>query len=100
MFGDPWPEEPDDPFAEPGEDPGTAPEAELVPEIPDETEADAELLRTFWSLVATLNLGVFAVSLGLLLVAFRGQWAAGGGVFLLGVGALAWVWHRYRHRNV
>lgn len=101
MFGDPWSEEPDDPYgdAEPAEDPGAAPEADLVPEIPDETDADPELMRTFWSLVATLNLGLFAVSLGLLLVGVRGQWTAGGAVFALGVGALALAGHRYRHRN-
>lgn len=100
MFGDPWPEEPDDPFGDPGDDPGTNPEADLVPEIPDESDANPELFRTFWRLVATLNLAVFATSLGVMLVAFRGQWVTGGGVFLLGVGAFGWAWRAYRHRNV
>lgn len=100
MFGDPWPEEPDDPFSDPADDPGVAPEGDLVPEIPDESDVSPELFRTFWRLVATINLGLFAASLGGMLIAFRGQWLIGGGVFALGAGALLLAWHRYRHRNV
>lgn len=105
MPEDPWPDEPDEPFAdkygEPDVEPdvGAAPEEELNFDIPDERDVDPELFREFWSLVATINLGLFAASLGLMLVAFRGQWAIGGGVFLLGAVSLTWAWWRYRNRS-
>lgn len=105
MPTDPWPDEPDDPFADKYGEPDVEPDIEaeveeqLGVDIPDESEADPELFREFWSLVATINLGLFATSLGLLLVAFRGQWTVGGGVFLLGAASLAWAWWRYQNRS-
>lgn len=101
MIGDPWPEEPDEPLVDRYDEPDTEPDPEpdldeLTPDVPDESEADPELFRTFWSLVATINLGLFAAALGLMLIGFRGQWQTGGAVFLLGAGALAWAYYRYR----
>ena len=101
MLGDPWPEEPDEPlvekYGEPDAEPDVEPDPEeLAPDLPDESEVDPKLFRTFWSLVATINLGLFAAALGPMLVGFRGQWRTGGAVFLLGAGALAWAWYRYR----
>ena len=110
--GDPWPDEPDEP-SNPGEkylnrydgeaeepEPEPDPESDLAPDIPDESNVPEGLFRAFWGLVATLNLGLFAAALGLMLVGFRGQWQLGGGVFLLGVAALAWAGVKYRqHRR-
>lgn len=106
--GDPWPEEPDEP-ENPGQkyldrfDPESEgepdPESDLapdVPEIPDDADVPEGLFRAFWGLVATINLGLFAASLGLMLVVFRGQLREGGAVFLLGVAALAYAGYRYR----
>lgn len=79
------------------------PEADLVPEtpsvtVPDPTETDVseELFETFWRLVLTLNVGLFAISLGPMLVYFRGQWRLGGGLFVLGVLAFGYAYYRYR----
>jgi hypothetical protein len=101
--GDQWPDEPDEP-TNPGEkylnrfDPETdaEPEADLAPSIPDETDAPEGLFRAFWSLVATINLGLFAASLGLMLMGFRGDLRNGSAVFLLGVAALAYAGYKYR----
>jgi hypothetical protein len=109
--GDRWPDEPEEP-PNPGEkyldrfdadaeqrDPEPDPEADLapdVPDIPDEADVPDGLFRAFWGLVATINLGLFAASLGLMLVVFRGQLRDGGAVFLLGVAALAYAAWKYR----
>lgn len=91
--GGPWPDEPDEPFTEKYGEPNLA---DLTPDPPDGSEVDDELFRAFWGLVVTINLGLFAAALGLMLVGFRGQWQLGGGVFLLGVAALAWAGVKYR----
>lgn len=79
------------------------PEEEYAPDIPsvsipDTAEADVPpgLLTAFWSVVVSLNVGLFATSLGLMLVYFRGQWRLGGGVFVLGVATLAYGYLKYR----
>jgi len=103
--GDPWPAEPDEPENpgqkyldrfDPESDGEPDPESDLAPDIPDESDVPEGLFRAFWSLVATINLGLFAASLGLMLVAFRGQLREGGAVFLLGAAALAYAGYRYR----
>lgn len=103
--GDQWPDEPDEP-TNPGEkylnrfdpeaDDEPEPEVDLAPSVPDETDAPEGLFRAFWSLVATINLGLFAASLGLMLMGFRGDVRNGGAVFLLGVAALAYAGYKYR----
>lgn len=91
---DPWPDEPDDPGEveepDPAEDIGPeVPEASIpgAPNIPDpsENEVPDDLARTFWKLVMIFNVALLAVSLGPMLVFFRGQWVVGGAVFVLGV---------------
>ena len=79
------------------------PEEEYAPDvpsvsIPDSSDADvpAELALAFWSVVVSVNVGLFAASLGLMLVYFRGQWRLGGGVVALGVGTLAYGYLKYR----
>lgn len=107
MPKDRWPDEPDEPFTDRYGEPDVEPDVEEDPEedlefgidIPDESDADPELFREFWSLVATINLGLFAASLGLMLVAFRGQWTTGGGVFILGAISLVYAWWKYRNRS-
>jgi hypothetical protein len=104
--GDPWPDEPDEPtnpgekyldrFDGEAEEPEPDPEADLAPDIPDESNVPEGLFRAFWGLVATINLGLFAASLGLMLVVFRGQLREGGAVFLLGVAALTYAGWKYR----
>ena len=89
MIGDPWPEEPEDPYPEPGD-----PSESL--EIPTADGAPKELFRAFWGLVALFNVGLFGLALGALLVAFRGDVLVGGA--LLGIGAVTTGYglHRYR----
>lgn len=97
VFDDPWPEEPDDPFGDPG-----AAEERFDLDIPDAEAASPELQRAFWSLVAVFNIGLFAVSLGALLVGFRGQWNLGGSLLAAGAVLLAygvWQYRRYRVRG-
>lgn len=93
MIGDPWPEEPDDPFEDYHD-----PEERATRDVPSPGEVDVSkgLFRAFWGLVAVFNVGLFATSLGLLLVAFRGQWVVGGVVALIGVASLVYGVHRYR----
>ena len=59
-------------------------------------DVPAELALAFWSVVVSVNVGLFAASLGLMLVYFRGQWRLGGGVVALGVGTLAYGYLKYR----
>lgn len=88
MFDDPWPEEPEDPYADP--------ESAFDLEIPDGTDVSRELYRAFWGLVVVFNLGLFAAALGAMLLAFRGEWLLGGGLLAGGLGALGLGVHRYR----
>ena len=69
-----------------------------TPSTADAAEADVsgDLLVTFWGLVVTLNLALFATSLGLMLAYFRGQLQLGGGLFALGVVAFAYSYYKYR----
>jgi hypothetical protein len=106
---DPWPDEPDefDPeerfgFGEPEEfDPEERwgdPERDLVqvPEPPEPGSVDEELQRTFWASVFLVNVGVAGVSLGLMLVYFRGMWLVGLGAVGVGAFALARTFLYYR----
>lgn len=80
------------------------PEEEYAPEVPSvsipdtsDTDVPPGLLTAFWGVVVSLNVGLFAASLGLMLVHFRGQWRLGGGVFALGITTLAYGYLKYRH---
>jgi len=90
VLGDPWPEEPDDPYPDPG-DPDS-----FSFEVPDGSGVSSELYRAFWGLVAVFNVGLFATALGLLLVAFRGAYALGGVVLAIGLVSLVYGVRRYR----
>lgn len=91
MLGDPWPEEPDDPYPVPGE-----PESRFDLEVPDSDGVSRELYRAFWGLVAVFNVGLFATALGAMLLWFRGALLVGGATLAIGVASLAYGVHRYR----
>ncbi|WP_331236364.1 DUF7322 domain-containing protein [Natronorarus salvus] len=74
-------------------------EPQIGPRVPDVEPEDhgltgpegmsKSLLRAFWTLVLIAHIGVFGVSVGPMLVYFRGDWRLGGALALLGVFALA-----------
>jgi hypothetical protein len=77
---------------------------------PDDAEADRDLkrglrgispatLRTFVVLAVLVQAGLFAGSLGVLLVAFRGQRLVGGALAVVGVSSLAVSAVLYRRRQ-
>jgi hypothetical protein len=102
-----WPDEPDE------DDPESrlaTPETELpsVPEVeiptPSKTEADAspELKRAFWGAVLLANVGVAGVTIGPMLIFFRGDWTFGLALVGLGVLSLVRTYTVYRsfvHRD-
>ncbi len=73
-----------------------------IPEAPDPTENDVPpgVRRTFWLIVLMANLGLLALSVGVMIVVFRGQLRFGGSLVVLGLLALLVGYFRYRnHRN-
>lgn len=91
VFDDPWPEEPDDPYGDLGD-----PESQFGLTIPDGTDAPRALRRAFWGLVAVFNVAIFAIALGALLIAFRGQWDLGGSLLASGLVVFGYGVYRYR----
>ncbi|WP_181861595.1 DUF7322 domain-containing protein [Haloplanus salinus] len=95
MF-DPWPDEPEEtnPESRWGD-----PERDL-PRIPEpavaEKDVDPEILETFWRSVVLANVALFGLSLGPMLVYFRGWWLWGGGAVALGALAGHRVYQHYR----
>jgi hypothetical protein len=84
------------------------PETKYAPDIPsvsipDTSEVDVppEVARMFWRIVIVVNIGVLAVSLGLMIIYFRGQWPIGGSAIALGLGTLAYgyliYWRQQNH---
>lgn len=59
-------------------------------------DVPADLRRTFWTLVALFNAALLGVGLGVLVIAFRGRWAAGGAAIAAGLAAFAVGYRRYR----
>lgn len=66
------------------------------PEIPDGSDAPAGLRRQFWSLVATFNVALLAVALGVMFIGFRGRWQYGGLAVVLGLALFAFGYRRYQ----
>jgi hypothetical protein len=81
----------EDPF---GMEEGPPPEEEIGPDLPevdgpeipsvevpsvdvDYEDVPADLIRTFWILVLIANAGLLAFGLGIMFVAFRGNWDLG-----------------------
>jgi len=67
-------------------------------DVPDESEAPAEVRVAFWSLVVLFNLAILAVAVGAMLVGFQGRVTIGGGLLL--AGALAFGIGVYRLNGV
>ncbi|WP_049985831.1 DUF7322 domain-containing protein [Halobellus rufus] len=102
---DEWPDEPDeaDPESRWGD-----PESDLVsvPSVDDPAadvdeegagvEVDGDLAKFFWATVVYANVALAGISLGLLLVGFRGQWTWGGGAVVVGLFALYRTYDLYR----
>lgn len=91
----------DRPDPEPDPEPDEFDPHSLGPEVPsvdtEEIDVPVDLRRAFWSVVAMVNVGLLAVSLGAMLVGFRGAWETG--VPLVGVGVVAFAWAYYRYRS-
>ncbi|WP_436923935.1 DUF7322 domain-containing protein [Halosimplex amylolyticum] len=72
-----------------------------VPSVPDPAEStdvdvDPELRATFWRLVLVFDVAFLAMAVGPMFVFFRGDWATGGPMFVLGVLAFAYGVSQYR----
>lgn len=105
-MADSRPDEPADPYAEEYGEPDVEEEPfpeysepsmeDLTAGLPDASEVDPAFQRAFWGLVLTINIGLFVLVLGLLLVGFRGQYREGGAAAALGVLVLLYAVHNYR----
>lgn len=93
---DPWPDEPDefDPDSLGPETPDVAPD--LDGSVEGAADVDEDIFRAFWGSVVFLNVGIAALSVGAMLVYFRGDWATGGPALLIGLVAVAFVGRFYR----
>lgn len=86
-----WPDEPSE-F-----DPDSLGPSVDTPEAPEfDDDVDEELFRTFWATALMANFGLFAASLGLMYVVFRGRLRLGGTVFAVGALALLFGYRHYR----
>ncbi|MFB6105395.1 MAG: hypothetical protein ABEJ70_00335 [Halobacteriaceae archaeon] len=66
-------------------------------DVPDGADAPRELQVAFWSLVLQFNLALLGLSLGAMLVGFRGEYLWGGVALLVGLFALLRGYRGYRH---
>lgn len=85
---------PDDPSENLGAE-NLAPDPPTVPDT-SANEADPGLKKRFWSLVLVFNVALFGMSLGLMVVGFRGRWKIGGAIFAVGAFAFLRGWRGYR----
>lgn len=69
-----------------------------IPEAPDltEVEASSEVRYRFWALVMVFNVALLAASVGVMFVAFQGEWELGGQLTLAGLALFAFGYYRYR----
>lgn len=108
MPTDPWPDEPEE--VDP-EDRWGDPERDLVKNIAIEAEPEedadeepelsseavsGEVSRLFWASVVLVNVAVFALSLGPMLIVFRDQWILGLGLVGGGTFALSRTYRLYQ----
>ena len=98
----PWPDEPEeeDPeerWGDPENDLSNVPAVEIPNSEPDEdTEIDGDLRTAFWATVVLVNVAVAGVSIGAMLVYFRGELLVGGGAVAVGLLALVRAYYFYR----
>jgi hypothetical protein len=70
-----------------------------APEIGEGGDSD-EVAQIFWIVVIMVDVGLFATSIGVMIVVFRDQLRLGGGVFSIGVLALLFAYrHYWRYQN-
>ncbi|MFB6218680.1 MAG: hypothetical protein ABEH77_05800 [Halobacteriaceae archaeon] len=62
-------------------------------------DAPPALARAFWRLVFVFNAALLALALGVMLVGFEGAWVRGGALVLVGAGAFAYGYWRYRRER-
>ena len=69
-----------------------------IPEAPDltEVEASSEVRYRFWALVMVFNVALLAASVGVMFVAFQGEWELGGQLTLAGLVLFGFGYYRYR----
>ncbi len=69
-----------------------------IPEAPDltEVEASSEVRYRFWALVMVFNVALLAASVGVMFVAFQGEWELGGQLTLAGLALFGFGYYRYR----
>ena len=101
MLFEPGPEEPEeknpeDRWGNPEEKLSIEPEPPSV-SVPqtDDANADPELLRTFWASVVLANVALAGVTVGPMLIYFRGQWKLGGLLVVIGLFCFARTYSIY-----
>ena len=101
MFGDPWPEEPDDPFPE-----YLNPFPEYSEPVPprrpgrktqktDSESVPPALQNGMLALLAVVRIGVFALALGPMLVFLHGDSYYGNLITAIGIVSCVYAAHRY-----
>lgn len=71
-------------------------ESDGTEETPSPSE---EVRRRFWAIVVLLNLGIFAISLGVMLAGFRGQFRDAALLIGGGLTVLYSAYRRYESRH-
>lgn len=99
---DPWPDEPreenpEERWGDPEEELSNVPSVDVPDSEPDEeTPIDGDLQRAFWATVVLVNVAVAGVSIGAMLVYFRGNLVVGGGAIAVGAFSLVRAYYFYR----
>ncbi|OIB56063.1 DUF7322 domain-containing protein [Natrialba sp. SSL1] len=98
-FEDPFGDDPlDDPFGD-----GSTGDGEADEDIASTFESiDRSTLLAFVTVGVLVHGGIFAASLGAMLVGFRGQWVVGGSLAVAGVAALVLsvgIYRRYKAKE-
>jgi hypothetical protein len=98
---DAWPDEPreenpEDRWGNPEDDLVSVPSVDTPDaESGEDVSADPELAKAFWVSVFFANVALGGISIGLMLIAFRGRWAVGGGAVLVGLFSLIRMYTYY-----
>ena len=84
-------------WGNPEEDLPSVPEVENPADrLPDPADVDPAIQTAFWAAVVYANVALFGVSLGAMLIGFRGQWRWGGAAVLVGLLAAVRTYQTYR----